>query len=80
MSEEHGLICETIELLKEVRAKMQGEVEDSVVRQIDEAILKLEETGRLRQDQRANQEALEVLGKAIRWLPLVAKLIELLRE
>jgi hypothetical protein len=37
--------------------------------------LKLEETSRTRQGQIANQEALELLGKAIKWLPAVAKLI-----
>ncbi len=80
MKDNSRLIHETIELLREVRVKVQGDVEDSVVHQLDEAIWKLEETCRTRQGQIANQEALELLGAAIKWLPIVAKLVELLRH
>jgi hypothetical protein len=80
MSNKNSLIDEAIEILREVRVEVHGDVEDRVGDQLDEAILKLEETSRTRQGQIANQEALELLGKAIKWLPAVAKLIELLRD
>jgi hypothetical protein len=82
MSHDHSLIRETIELLKEVRVnvKMHGDVEDNVIQQLDEAIWKLEELCRTRQDQKANQAALKLVGEFIKWLPIVAKFIELLRN
>ena len=80
MSNKNCLIHETIELLREVRVKVQGDVEDSVLHQLDEAIRKLEETSHTRQGRIANQEALELLGKVIEWLPAMVKLIELLRD
>jgi hypothetical protein len=80
MSNKNRLMIETIELLREVRVEVQGDVEDSVLRQLDEAILKLEETSRTRQGQIAKQEALELLGKVIEWLPAIVRLIELLRD
>lgn len=80
MGNKNSLIRETIELLRDVREEVQGDVEDSVIHQLDEAILKLEETSRKRQGQIANRKALELLGKTIKWLPAVAKLIELLRD
>lgn len=80
MSDTKGLINETIQLLRDVRTKVQGVVEDSVLHQLDEAILKLEETSRTRQDPMASQEALKLLGKAIKWLPAIVKLMELLGD
>jgi hypothetical protein len=80
MSRNNSLIREAIDLLQEVRVKVQGDVEDSVVHQLDEAIWKLEETCRTRQGQIANQEALKLLGEAIKWIPMVAKLLELLHH
>jgi hypothetical protein len=80
MNGDSSLIREAIELLQEVRVKMHGDVEDSVIYQLDEAIGKLEETCRTRQGQIANQEALKLLGEALKWLPIVAKLFELFRH
>ncbi len=80
MKKKDSLIREAIELLRDVRVEVQGDAGDSVVHQLDEAIWKLEETSRTRQGQIANQEALELLGAAIKWLPIVTKLVELLRS
>ncbi|MBA3870339.1 MAG: hypothetical protein H0X30_14435 [Anaerolineae bacterium] len=73
-------IREALELVREIRVKVQGNAEDSVIRQLDEVIGKLEETCRTRQNRKANQKALELLGEAIKWLPTVIEFIELLQR
>lgn len=80
MSKKTSLMSEVLELLREVRVEVQDYVEDSVLRQLDEAILKLEETSRTRPGQIANQELLELIGGAIKWIPIIAKLIELFKD
>jgi hypothetical protein len=80
MSKKNDLNNEVLEILRGVRVEVQNDVEESVVHQLDEAILKLEETSRIRQDQIAKEEALKLLGEAVKWIPAIAKLIELLRD
>lgn len=80
MSKNESLIRGTIELLQEVRVQVQGDVEDSVVAQLDEALRMLEDTCHSRPDQVALQEVLELLGKAVKVIPAVVELIELFRH
>lgn len=80
MCNKNCLVDETLELLREVRVEVQGDVGDGVVRQLDEAIRKLDDVSRTRHDRTVNQEALELLGKVIEWLPAMIKLIEILRD
>ena len=77
MNKQDSSIRETVELLKEVRAEVQGDVEDSVVHQLDEAILELETVAE-ENSQEASKKALKILGEAIKWLPpLVSMLVDL---
>ena len=78
MSEEQHRILEVLELLREVREKVQSDTENSVVNQLDEVMLELEEISRERQPQITPQQLLEWLGKAIELVPAIVKLIELL--
>lgn len=64
-------------LLSEVRAEMQGEVNDSVIRQIDEAIKKLDEIERADYSDRAAATALlSVLGSAVKLIPMIARFFD----
>jgi hypothetical protein len=76
-----------IELIRSVREKVQGDVEDSVVHQLDEAISifeeidrKLEEMDHKEPDQQVYQDLLKLLGNTFKYLPAIAKLIEILRD
>ncbi|MGB7341347.1 MAG: hypothetical protein WBC91_20795 [Phototrophicaceae bacterium] len=78
MNKETSLIHEAFEILQDLRVKVQGDLDDSAIYQLDRVISKLEEASRNRQDQIAKEEVLELLGKAIKFIPAVAKLIEIL--
>lgn len=74
MNKQDRLIRETIELLEDVRAEVQGDLEDSVVHQLDEAILELE-TITEENSQENFKKALKLLGEAIKWLPPVVSML-----
>lgn len=80
MSNQETLVREAIELLHVVREKVHNDGENCVVQQIDEAILKLQESCQEQQYDEAKQDALKALGEAIKWIPAIAKLIEVLLQ
>ena len=79
MFEEH--VAQSLELLREVRVKVHGNVESTVIQQIDESIRLLEEA----QDNSSiqpltSQDVLNILGLALKTLPDVVLLLKLFKE
>ncbi|MCB9458111.1 MAG: hypothetical protein H6670_00570 [Anaerolineaceae bacterium] len=74
MSNKNSLIREIRELLEEIRVKVQSDHEDSVIHQLDKAILKLEELDST--EPKSHHVALEVLGLALKSLPAIKVLME----
>ena len=79
MSDRQTLVRETLERLRDVRAEVHGDVESSVVKQLDEVIWMLEEAQQDQGVELSFHEVLVLLGKAVEVLPAIARLLELLQ-
>ena len=69
-----------VEILREIRVKVHGDVEDSVLQQLDEAILKLEEESHKRPNLIDNQVYLELLSKGIGVIPVFVEFMKFFRD
>jgi hypothetical protein len=74
-------VAQSLELLREVRVQVHGNVESIVIQQIDECIRLLEEA----QDNSSvlpltSQDVLNILGFALKALPDVVLLLKLVKE
>ncbi len=74
-------VAQSLELLREVRSKVHGNVESIVIQQIDESIRLLEEA----RDNSlvppiTSQDVLNILGLALKALPEVVMLLKLFKE
>ena len=69
-------IIESLELLREIRVQVRGNVESSAAEKLDEAISKLEAAQRGTPDKLSRVELLAILGIVVELIPAVAQLIE----
>lgn len=75
------LIAQSLELLRDVRDKVHGNVESIVIQQLDEVIELLEEAHKNSSSLKLTpQDVLSILGIAIKAIPEVVKLIDFLKE
>lgn len=80
MDNKNILVDEVIERVKALREKVQNDVDDGVIQEFDEILRELDETKHELDSQKANQKALELLGKVLKWLPTIKMLIEILKD
>ena len=72
-------IRESLRLLREIRIRVRGNVEDSAAEKLDQAISKLEAAQRGTPDKLSRIELLALLGIVVELIPSVAQLIESLK-
>ncbi len=72
-------ICEALDLLRQLRAEVHGNVESSVVERLDQAIQALDATQHENSWKPDKDELLAILGILVQLLPAVAQLIASLK-
>jgi DNA-binding transcriptional regulator GbsR (MarR family) len=70
-------IKELVELLKRIRLEKHGEKDNSLNQEIDRAIQKLEEDGKRKW---TPKDFLAILGEIFKYLPSIAKVLEVLEK
>ncbi len=80
MTKQKTVILDVLNVLYDIRAEVHGDVEDSVINQLDDAISQLE-IELCDDSQEFNAlDALTTLGKAVELIPAIRALLELIRQ
>lgn len=80
MTKQKTVILDVLNVLYDIRAEVHGDVEDSVINQLDDAISQLE-IELCDDSQEFNAlDALTTLGKAVELIPAIRVLLELIRQ
>lgn len=74
------LLKNSIEILKEIRSKLDGVADDSVLYQLDNVIIKLQADYEEGNCSINREELLYILGKFLTQLPLIYDLVEKLMK
>jgi hypothetical protein len=76
-----ALLKSSLDVLRDIRSELHGNVDDSVIRQIDALMHDWQAAleGNSKRDI-SPKEVLNVLGELIRWLPGIIELIERLNK
>jgi hypothetical protein len=77
---EHQILDDCLETLWAIRAEVYGDVESSVIAQLDEVIQKLAAARRENPSRYTAQDILMMVGKIIEFLPAIARLLEQLQS
>lgn len=80
MSDQEQLISASIKLLEAIQAEVQGNVESSVVAQIEMVIDNLKAAQKEAPSSITASDLLMLLGKVIEVLPAVATLLQMLQQ
>jgi len=80
VTKQKTVILDVLNVLYDIRAEVHGDVEDSVINQLDDAISQLE-IELCDDSQEFNAlDALTTLGKAVELIPAIRVLLELIRQ
>jgi len=80
VTKQKTVILDVLNVLYDIRAEVHGDVEDSVINQLDDAISQLE-IELCDDSQEFNAlDALTTLGKAVELIPAIRALLELIRQ
>jgi hypothetical protein len=66
----------SIEILDDIRSKIDGAVDDSVINQLDKVIQELEADYKKGNSDMSSEKLLFILGKSLEHLPLICELVE----
>lgn len=79
MTKQNDVILDALDVLYDIRAEVHGDVEDSVINQIDDAINDLETKLYEDIDNFNALDVLTMLGKVIEMIPAIQALLKLLQ-